>query len=674
MTSCKCVLLLSVVGLASMVWGAATSDFAGVWMTRAGTDVWTVELAGGHRGRMSVRGCVFPLSWSEGNGSDVCLKWSHADGKEGRLVFAYDEESGTINLGRHPEKKTALGFSGRFHKVADGDSAKGEGGSPYLLFCAESLASAIPESKASRDKVVERSLETFETKGLLENDELLMTVDARYPRVAMMPDPWNPKALRMYYIYGRKEPGGEKKDRLRIVSFPKEVIGEDGTEGAFASAVDVWDEGEAMVVPIELARVGEAGVEAGVMLLFAEGDEELPGRLLQKLLGAERAETRKTVVMPSSSCVEYSQAREHAAGELKAARATFDEMVKHGGMKKRKVRPPSARSRDEAERIMRENDYEGEWVEEHVGETAKFILAKDHTGEYLYRGKSTAIRWSSDGSGRIKVMGEQGGESYEMPSVTYDPETDTLDLGFEGRKTGLGFKGILAFKSRQVSVKKAVRNDFSEEWVDATDRNARFDKMIRENDPSLVRLDSPQDFPTVEEILKKDLIVEIVDKDYPHFEVGGALNRISYLDMHIAFARYDSKGVSDANRTWRIYWKPSGTVLRNSTAGISDDEVTRFEQKMSESEIPCSRMKREYGKGSSYWYEDVVSLTFLPEDRKLAQETLGELLKTLKYPRYCTIRKCDYWEKMKKKEEMMKQKKGKKERGLFPCDKKSEDT
>ena len=37
----KCVLLLSAVGLASMVWGAATSDFAGVWMTRAGTDVWT---------------------------------------------------------------------------------------------------------------------------------------------------------------------------------------------------------------------------------------------------------------------------------------------------------------------------------------------------------------------------------------------------------------------------------------------------------------------------------------------------------------------------------------------------------------------------------------------------------------------------------------------------------
>lgn len=653
MTSCKCVLLLSVVGLASIVWGAATPDFVGVWMTRAGTDVWTVELAGGHRGRMSVRGCVFPLSWSEGNGSDVCLKWSHADGKEGRVVFAYDEENGTINLGRHPEKKTALGFSGRFHKVADGDSAKGEGGSPYLLSCAESLASASPESKASRDKVVEQSLETFETKGLLENDELLMTVDGRYPRVVMMPDPWNSKALRLYYIYGGKDPasaqGNGKRCRLRIVSFPKEVTGGERTGAAFASVVNVCDKGEAMAVPIELAYGDEADAEAGVMLLFAEGDEELPVRLLRQLAGAERTVMRKASVVPSSSCVDYVQAREQAANEQKALRAQFDEMVKRGGMKKRKVRPPAARSRDEAERLMRENDYEGEWVEEHVGETAKFILAKDHTGEYLYRGKSTAIRWSSDGSGRIKVMGEQGGESYEMPSVTYDPETDTLDLGFEGRKTGLGFKGILAFKSRQVSVKKASRDDFSEEWVDRPDRNARFDKMIKENDPSLVRLDSPRDFPTVEEILKKDLVVEIVDKDYPHFEVGGALNRISYLDMHIAFARYDSKGVTDANRTWRIYWNHSGSILRNRTAGLADDEVTRFEQKMNESEIPCSRMRTEYGQGGAYWYEDVVRLIFIPKAGKLAQETLDELLKTMTYPRYCTIRKCDYWEKMKKK-------------------------
>ena len=649
----KCVLLLSVVGLASMLRGAAIPEFGGVWMERAGTDVWTVELAEGHRGRMSLRGCVHPLSWSEENGSGVRLKWRYDDGKEENLVLSYDKESGTMSFGLKPGKKTALGFGGRFYKTADGDSAKAEGGAPYLSAGAECLASATLEPKDLQDKVVERPLKTCEAKGLLENGELLMTVDARYPRIVMMPDPWNPKALRMYYVYGGKgsapDQDDKKRGRVGIVSFPKEVTGGERTGDVFASVVNVWDKGEAMTVPIRLACSGEADAEAGLMLLFAEGDGGLPDRLLRELLGTEQSEMRKTVVMPASSCADYVQAREHAANEQKALRAQFDEMVKRGGTEKRKVRSPSARPRDEAERIMRENDYEGEWVEEHVGETAKFILAKDHTGEYRYRGKSTAIRWSSDGSGRIKVMGEQGGESYEMPSVTYDPETDTLDLGFEGRKTGLGFKGILAFKSRQVSVKKASRDDFSEEWVDRPDRNARFDKMIKENDPSLVRLDSPRDFPTVEEILKKDLVVEIVDKDYPHFEVGGALNRISYLDMHIAFARYDRKGVTDANRTWRIYWNHSGSILRNRTAGLADDEVTRFEQKMNESEIPCSRMRTEYGQGGAYWYEDVVRLIFIPKAGKLAQETLDELLKTMTYPRYCTIRKCDYWEKMKKK-------------------------
>ena len=649
----KCVLLLSVVGLASMLRGAVMPEFGGVWMERAGTDVWTVELAEGHRGRMSLRGCVHPLSWSEENGSGVRLKWRYDDGKEENLVLSYDKESGTMSFGLKPGKKTALGFGGRFYKTADGDSAKAEGGAPYLSAGAECLASATLEPKDLQDKVVERQLKTCEAKGLLENGELLMTVDARYPRIVMMPDPWNPKALRMYYVYGGKgsapDQDDKKSGRVGIVSFPREVTGGARTGDAFASVVNVWDKGEAMTVPIRFAYSGEADAEAGLMLLFAEGDGGLPDRLLRELLGTEQSEMRKTVVMPASSCADYVQAREHAANEQKALRAQFDEMVKRGGTEKRKVRSPSARSRDEAERLMRENDYEGEWVEEHVGETAKFILAKDHTGEYLYRGKSTAIRWSSDGSGRIKVMGEQGGESYEMPSVTYDPETDTLDLGFEGRKTGLGFKGILAFKSRQVSVKKASRDDFSEEWVDRPDRNARFDKMIKENDPSLVRLDSPRDFPTVEEILKKDLVVEIVDKDYPHFEVGGALNRISYLDMHIAFARYDSKGVTDANRTWRIYWNHSGSILRNRTAGLADDEVTRFEQKMNESEIPCSRMRTEYGQGGAYWYEDVVRLIFIPKAGKLAQETLDELLKTMTYPRYCTIRKCDYWEKMKKK-------------------------
>ena len=649
----KCVLLLSVVGLASMLRGAAMAEFGGVWMERAGTDVWTVELAEGHRGRMSLRGCVHPLSWSEENGSGVRLKWRYDDGKEENLVLLYDKESGTMHFGLKPGKKTALGFGGRFYKAADGDSAKAEGGAPYLSAGAECLASATLEPKDLQEKVVERPLKTCEAKGLLENGELLMTVDARYPRIVMMPDPWNPKAIRMYYVYGGKgsapDQDDKKRGRVGIVSFPKEVTGGERTGDVFASVVNVWDKGEAMTVPIRLACSGEADAEAGLMLLFAEGDGGLPDRLLRELLGTEQSEMRKTVVMPASSCADYVQAREHAANEQKALRAQFDEMVKRGGTEKRKVRSPSARPRDEAERIMRENDYEGEWVEEHVGETAKFILAKDHTGEYRYRGKSTAIRWSSDGSGRIKVMGEQGGESYEMPSVTYDPETDTLDLGFEGRKTGLGFKGILAFKSRQVSVKKASRDDFSEEWVDRPDRNARFDKMIKENDPSLVRLDSPRDFPTVEEILKKDLVVEIVDKDYPHFEVGGALNRISYLDMHIAFARYDSKGVTDANRTWRIYWNHSGSILRNRTAGLADDEVTRFEQKMNESEIPCSRMRTEYGQGGAYWYEDVVRLIFIPKAGKLAQETLDELLKTMTYPRYCTIRKCDYWEKMKKK-------------------------
>lgn len=649
----KCVLLLSVVGLASMLRGAVMPEFGGVWMERAGTDVWTVELAEGHRGRMSLRGCVHPLSWSKENGSGVRLKWRYDDGKEENLVLSYDKESGTMSFGLKPGKKTALGFGGRFYKTADGDSAKAEGGAPYLSAGAECLASATLEPKDLQDKVVERQLKTCEAKGLLENGELLMTVDARYPRIVMMPDPWNPKALRMYYVYGGKgsapDQDDKKSGRVGIVSFPREVTGGARTGDAFASVVNVWDKGEAMTVPIRFAYSGEADAEAGLMLLFAEGDGGLPDRLLRELLGTEESEMRKTVVMPASSCADYVQAREQAANEQKALRAQFDEMVKRGGTEKRKVRSPAARSRDEAERLMRENDYEGEWVEEHVGETAKFILAKDHTGEYLYRGKSTAIRWSSDGSGRIKVMGEQGGESYEMPSVTYDPETDTLDLGFEGRKTGLGFKGILAFKSRQVSVKKASRDDFSEEWVDRPDRNARFDKMIKENDPSLVRLDSPRDFPTVEEILKKDLVVEIVDKDYPHFEVGGALNRISYLDMHIAFARYDSKGVTDANRTWRIYWNHSGSILRNRTAGLADDEVTRFEQKMNESEIPCSRMRTEYGQGGAYWYEDVVRLIFIPKAGKLAQETLDELLKTMTYPRYCTIRKCDYWEKMKKK-------------------------
>ena len=636
-----------------MLRGAAMPEFGGVWMEWAGTDVWTVELAEGHRGRMSLRGCVHPLNWSEENGSGVRLKWRYDDGKEENLVLSYDKESGTMHFGLKPGKKTALGFGGRFYKAADGDSAKAEGGAPYLSAGAECLASATLEPKDLQDKVVERPLKTCEAKGLLENGELLMTVDARYPRIVMMPDPWNPKAIRMYYVYGGKgsapDQDDKKRGRVGIVSFPKEVTGGERTGDVFASVVNVWDKGEAMTVPIRLACSGEADAEAGLMLLFAEGDGGLPDRLLRELLGTEQSEMRKTVVMPASSCADYVQAREHAANEQKALRAQFDEMVKRGGTEKRKVRSPSARPRDEAERIMRENDYEGEWVEEHVGETAKFILAKDHTGEYLYRGKSTAIRWSSDGSGRIKVMGEQGGESYEMPSVTYDPETDTLDLGFEGRKTGLGFKGILAFKSRQVSVKKASRDDFSEEWVDRPDRNARFDKMIKENDPSLVRLDSPRDFPTVEEILKKDLVVEIVDKDYPHFEVGGALNRISYLDMHIAFARYDSKGVTDANRTWRIYWNHSGSILRNRTAGLADDEVTRFEQKMNESEIPCSRMRTEYGQRGAYWYEDVVRLIFIPKAGKLAQETLDELLKTMTYPRYCTIRKCDYWEKMKKK-------------------------
>ena len=60
-------------------------------------------------------------------------------------------------------------------------------------------------------------------------------------------------------------------------------------------------------------------------------------------------------------------------------------------------------------------------------------------------------------------------------------------------------------------------------------------------------------------------------------------------------------------------------------------------------------MRTEYGQGGAYWYEDVVRLIFIPKAGKLAQETLDELLKTMTYPRYCTIRKCDYWEKMKKK-------------------------
>ena len=649
----KCVLLLSVVGLASMLRGAAMPEFGGVWMERAGTDVWTVELAEGHRGRMSLRGCVHPLSWSEENGSGVRLKWRYDDGKEENLVLSYDKESGTMSFGLKPGKKTALGFGGRFYKTADGDSAKAEGGAPYLSAGAECLASATLEPKDLQDKVVERPLKTCEAKGLLENGELLMTVDARYPRIVMMPDPWNPKALRMYYVYGGKgsapDQDDKKRGRVGIVSFPKEVTGGERTGDAFASVVNVWDKGEAMTVPIRFAYSGEADAEAGLMLLFAEGDGGLPDRLLRELLGTEESEMRKTVVMPASSCADYVQAREQAANEQKALRAQFDEMVKRGGTEKRKVRSPSARPRDEAERIMRENDYEGEWVEEHVGETAKFILAKDHTGEYRYRGKSTAIRWSSDGSGRIKVKGKQGDESCEMPSVTYDPEADALDLGFGGRTTGLGFTGMLAFKSRQVSVKKAARNESCGQWVDDPDRNARFDKMVKENDPSLVRLDSPQDFPTVEEILKKDLIVEIVDKDYPYFKVGGALNQISYLDMRIAFARYDSKGVTDANRTWRTYFNHHGSVLRNRTAGTSDDEVTRFEQKLKDSEIPYSRYRDEYGKGASYWYEDNVSIIFMSKQCKLAQETLDGLLKTMTYPRYCTISKCDFGEKRERK-------------------------
>ena len=146
----------------------------------------------------------------------------------------------------------------------------------------------------------------------------------------------------------------------------------------------------------------------------------------------------------------------------------------------------AARQVVETERMMKENAYQGVWLEKHHDEALKVAFSTNGWMIVDYRGCPQLFKWKSNGKGLIELAPGEKPEKTVM-KFRYLPKEDIMDCGFEGKKTQLDFTGRLAFKSTELSAEHA------EALREATVqheryREERFERLKNSGDPRLRRV------------------------------------------------------------------------------------------------------------------------------------------------------------------------------------------
>ena len=282
----------------------------------------------------------------------------------------------------------------------------------------------------------------------------------------------------------------------------------------------------------------------------------------------------------------------------------------------------AARPVVETERMMKENAYQGVWLEKHHDEALKVAFSTNGWVIVDYRGCPQLFKWKSNGKGLIELAPGEKPEKTVM-KFRYLPKEDIMDCGFEGKKTRLDFTGRLAFKSAELSAEHA------EALREATVqheryREERFERLKKSGDPRLKRVENLKDVLDPNWLARNRVWVETVDLEYPQIiSSEGITDKFAFIRVI-----YGARGINrakkhelyDPMRFSTRYDLPDEEIER----GLPQSTIRQVKKELEEAgAIKVSLFSCEHGEGSLQWQEDGFTCYF----GKAYWNTVAQILK-----------------------------------------------
>ncbi|MGN0877431.1 MAG: hypothetical protein ACI4TC_09190 [Kiritimatiellia bacterium] len=596
-----------------------SGTYAGEW-AELGEGVW-LSLDEKGAGEFLLRGVRMAAEWTAEGDGRVSVRTGWGDGSI-RQRLRYDLERDVLDMG----------FKGR-------ESPWGNKG--ILRFVTEEGTKGYPKAAAMTGKAPDRAARLngigIDNPGVAETEDLakglplgrvlaeglvVETVDALYPQVVIVPDPWVADALRIELVYEGDVPlrrAFADREWSGRRAWRSELESEDGADGrARTERLSELLKGrnlKALPFVYEYGKGEASWRERGIVVMTPKGGADRGIDFVRKALSATKGERRRFRAVKATDDRSYDREAAAAKDLTRKTAEALGQTVLCPRMRPERKRSAKARPVEAMRAMMKESRYSGTWCEK-VGKH-EIRLSLDPEGDaVLDIGVDVDLKWTVEGEGKLLLRPARGKKGAEPHRISYDPETDTIDIGFDD-KTPKGVSGYLSFESETLigSLGEKARNRRRmAAAAEEADEEGRLKRMKEANDPRLRKVSSAEEIPSLEKIVVNSQCWKTTDGVYPKICIHPSWSFTECAIVNVRFGCYEAsqgarKMVDIAARTrgFRDSDKPN-------TIGLSREQMTAFIEAKDWPKAAGSAMARDNGKGKKYWREDMVEVLLHPEE------------------------------------------------------------
>ena len=620
----------------------ASGTYAGEW-AELGEGVW-LSLDEKGAGEFLLRGVRMAAEWTAEGDGRVSVRTGWGDGSI-RQRLRYDPERDVLDMG----------FKGR-------ESPWGNKG--ILRFVTEEGTKGCPKAAAMTGKAPDRAArlngigiddpsvaETEDlAKGLpigrvLAEGLVVETVDALYPQVVIVPDPWVADALRIEFVYEGdvplRRPFADREWSGRR-AWRSELESEDGADGrARTERLSELLKGrnlKALPFVYEYGKGEASWRERGIVVMTPKGGADRGIDFVRKALSATKGERRRFRAVKATDDRSYDREAAAAKDLTRKTAEALGQTVLCPRMRPERKRSAKARPEEAMRAMMKESRYSGTWCEK-VGKH-EIRLSLDPEGDaVLDIGVDVDLKWTVEGEGRLLLRPARGKKGAEPHRISYDPETDTIDIGFDD-KTPKGVSGYLSFESETLigSLGEKARNRRRmAAAAEEADEEGRLKRMKEANDPRLRKVSLAEEIPSLEKIVVNSECWTTTDGVYPKICIHPSKVLSGCVIVTIRFGCYETSEGARKKVVVPARVRRFQDSDEPNTVGLSRAQMAGFVAAVSAPDVTSGLESYDHGAGNGYWREDVFEVLLDPEDYARMDKLLRDYINSHGgLPRYFT--------------------------------------
>lgn len=620
----------------------ASGTYAGEW-AELGEGVW-LSLDEKGAGEFLLRGVRMAAEWTAEGDGRVSVRTGWGDGSI-RQRLRYDLERDVLDMG----------FKGR-------ESPWGNKG--ILRFVTEEGTKGCPKAAAMTGKAPDRAARLngigIDDPGVAETEDLakglplgrvlaeglvVETVDALYPQVVIVPDPWVADALRIEFVYEGDVPlrrAFADREWSGRRAWRSELESEDGADGrARTERLSELLKGrnlKALPFVYEYGKGEASWRERGIVVMTPKGGADRGIDFVRKALSATKGERRRFRAVKATDDRSYDREAAAAKDLTRKTAEALGQTVLCPRMRPERKRSAKARPEEAMRAMMKESRYSGTWCEK-VGKH-EIRLSLDPEGDaVLDIGVDVDLKWTVEGEGRLLLRPARGKKGAEPHRISYDPETDTIDIGFDD-KTPKGVSGYLSFESETLigSLGEKARNRRQmAAAAEEADEEGRLKRMKEANDPRLRKVSLAEEIPSLEKIVVNSECWTTTDGVYPKICIHPSKVLSGCVIVTIRFGCYETSEGARKKVVVPARVRRFQDSDEPNTVGLSRAQMAGFVAAVSAPDVTSGLESYDHGAGNGYWREDVFEVLLDPEDYARMDKLLRDYINSHGgLPRYFT--------------------------------------